>query len=114
LKIKKVKELGEIEVVDISVTNGTYMSGNILNHNCKYCWSLWTRGDDKVTPRVYKLSELSANPGNPKNPDPSVSPTHISCRDILTILMPGFGFDDAGKITYIGNGHDEYAKQRGK
>lgn len=86
--------------------------GVMDEHRCKYCWELWTM-PDKITPRVYKLSELTANPGHWKNPGPSISPTHPNCRDILTILMPGFGFV-GGKIAYIGKDHNEYNKQRGQ
>jgi hypothetical protein len=79
---------------------------------CIFCKKLWSLSDG-VTPKVYKLSELMGNPGNPKNPVASVSPTHPNCRDILSILMPNFGFNESGNITYIGKDHDEYKKQRG-
>lgn len=86
--------------------------GVMDNNRCKYCIKLWTI--DGVTPRVYKLSELSATPGNDyKNPSPSISPTHINCRDVITYLSRGFGFDDrTGKIKYIDSKHDEITKQR--
>jgi hypothetical protein len=80
-------------------------------YRCKFCWKLWTM-PDKKTPKVYKLSELSGNPGNWKDPAASISPTHINCRDVMTILMPGFGFEGS-KIVYKGKDHDEYKKQRG-
>lgn len=86
--------------------------GVLDDHRCPYCWRLWTM-PDKVTPRLYKLSELSGSPGAWKNPEPSVAPTHVNCRDILTVLMPGFGFSPEGNIIYVENGHDEYKKQRG-
>lgn len=35
------------------------------------------------------------------------------CRCALTSLMPGFGFDANGAISWVGFGHDEYARQRG-
>lgn len=79
---------------------------------CKYCWKLWTL-KDKVTPKVYKLSELTGSPGDYKNPDPSVNPTHPHCRDVLTFLMPGFGLEGS-RIVYLGNEHDEFKKQRGQ
>jgi hypothetical protein len=82
---------------------------------CKHCWRLWM-SEDKITPRVYKLSELAGSPGDWKAPIASVSTTHPNCRDVLTLLSPGFGFE-AGRITYKGrdeNGHlwDEYSKQK--
>lgn len=78
---------------------------------CKFCWQLWTQ-PDKITPKVYKLSELSGSPGHWKNPSASISPTHVQCRCLLTVLMPGFGFEGS-KIVYKGKDYDEYKKQRG-
>lgn len=86
---------------------------------CVHCWRLWTL-EDKITPKVYKLSELSASPGHWKNPVASVSPTHPNCRDVLITIMPGFGFDASGKIVYKGIDPktnklwDEYSYQRGR
>jgi len=112
MKIKKNTPIGMQDVVDISVSMKTYISNDTINHNCKHCWSLWTM-PDKVLPRIYKMSELSGSPGDDyKNPSPSISPTHISCRDVLTVLMPGFGFSKDGNVEYIGNNHDEWTKQR--
>lgn len=85
--------------------------GVLDDDRCPYCWRLWTL-KDKVTPKVYKLSELSGSPGNYKNPEPSVNPTHPNCRDVLTFLMPGFGLEGS-RIVYVGNQHDEFKKQRG-
>lgn len=86
---------------------------------CKHCWRLWTLSD-KVTPKVYKLSELQASPGHWKNPSPSLSPTHPNCRDVLITIMPGFGFDGNGKIMYKGKDPntgelwDEYSYQKSR
>lgn len=57
--------------------------------------------DDKITPRVYKLSEVAAST-NFKNPVISIGSPHPSCYCVLTFLSPGFGFK-SGKITFIGN-----------
>lgn len=96
----------------LSIPDPTVFKIGVLDDKrCPHCWRLWTM-EDKITPRVYKLSELSGSPGNYKNPDPSVNPTHPNCRDVLTILMPGFGFSK-GQIVYIGNNHDEHARQNG-
>jgi hypothetical protein len=80
---------------------------------CKHCEDLHLLSD-KVTPRVYKLSELRATPGDWKNPEPSIGPVHPHCRCQLTTLMPGYGFSGAGRVTYIAKDHDEYKKQRGE
>jgi intein/homing endonuclease len=37
-----------------------------------------------------------------------------NCRCTLATLLLGYGFDKAGQLRYIGEGHDEYAKQRGE
>jgi len=79
---------------------------------CENCWNLWTM-PDKKTPRLYKLSELTGSPGNYKNPSPSIGLTHPRCRDVISVLMPGFGFNANGKITYVSQDHDEFKKQRG-
>lgn len=78
---------------------------------CAACWKLWYM-DDRITPRLYKMSELDATPGNDrKNPRPSISVTHINCACMLATLSPGMGFE-AGKVNYVGPDHDEYAKQQ--
>jgi very-short-patch-repair endonuclease len=52
--------------------------GVLDEKRCRICWRLWTM-PDKITPKVYKMSELSGSPGHWKNPDASVSPTHPNC-----------------------------------
>ena len=102
----------------IGVSDPTVFKIGVLDDKrCKYCWKLWTM-PDQVTPRLYKLSELQANPGHWKDPQASISPTHVNCRDVLVILMPGFTLDGAGKIAYKGLDPetnqlwDEYRHQR--
>lgn len=86
--------------------------GVLDQKRCKYCWKLWTM-PDRVTPRVYKMSELSGSPGDDyRNPSASVAPTHVNCRDVLTVLMPGFTFDQSGNVKYVGDNHHEWTKQR--
>jgi hypothetical protein len=84
---------------------------------CKYCMKLWMQLDG-VTPKLYKMSELSATPGNDyKNPKPSVAVTHPNCRCVLVPLMNGFAHED-GKTVYkgtdpeTGQPYDAYAKQK--
>jgi len=78
---------------------------------CKFCKKLHLL-DDGVTPKVYKMSELRATPGDWKHPEPSIGPVHPRCRCVIVFLSPNFGFNDKGKIVYVGLGHDEYKKQR--
>lgn len=81
-------------------------------HTCSECFRLHMLPDG-VTPRVWKLSEVS-NAYHKKGEDmPSISGLHPRCRCAIVSCMPGFGFNPSGQITYIAPGHDEYARQRG-
>jgi len=37
-----------------------------------------------------------------------------NCRCVLTYLASGYGFDEKGRVTYIGRNHDEYLAQKKK
>jgi len=37
-----------------------------------------------------------------------------NCRCVLTYLAKGYGFDEKGRVTYIGRNHDEYVDQKKK
>lgn len=82
---------------------------------CDHCYRFWFL-DDRVTPRVYKMSELMANGTNigkkQREWKPTVDSTHPNERHLLQELRPGFGFR-GGKLEWIGKDHDEYVKQRG-
>ena len=75
-----------------------------------------TKSNPKV-PRVYKKSQLSTAYFKAKEWDGNTIhyAAHPRCRHSMTLLMPDFGFDENGKIKYVGKGHDEYEaqKQRG-
>lgn len=92
--------------------NDPYIFKYILHdeRTCKYCKKIWLwKGN---IPKVYKLSELSASPGKDyKNPLPSISVSHPNCRCVATTITPGFGFDESGKVIYIGPDYDEYKNQ---
>lgn len=78
-------------------------------NTCKECLRLHLNADG--TPRVWKLSELKQGYHKRGEPNPSAFGLHPHCRCTLTYLSKGFGFKD-GMVTYIGEGHDELAKQR--
>ena len=83
------------------------------NVRCETCKKLWLMEDGK-TPRLYKLSELRAGyMTDRKNPFPTCGATHPHCRCTLTYLMSGYGFNAAGQVAYVSEGHDEFKKQRG-
>ena len=69
---------------------------------------------DRVTPRLWKLSEIQT--GYYKNGDqyPSISGLHVFCRCKISYLATGMGFNEQGKVTWKGSGHDEFKVQREK
>lgn len=77
---------------------------------CNECKRLHLNPDG--TPRVWKFSELKQGYHKRGEDNPSAFGLHPHCRCTLTYLSEGFGFDKQGKVTYIGKGHDEHAKQR--
>lgn len=76
---------------------------------CKECLRLHLNPDG--SPRVWKFSELKQGYHKRGEPTPSAFGLHPHCRCTLTYLTKGFGFKD-GRVTYIGEKHDEFAKQR--
>jgi hypothetical protein len=76
---------------------------------CNECTRLHLNPDG--TPRVLKFSELKQGYHKRGEDNPSAFGLHPHCRCTLTYLSKGFGFK-AGRVAYIREGHDEYAKQR--
>jgi hypothetical protein len=69
--------------------------------------------EDEHTPRVYKLSEVGGGYHHRGEDAPKMSGLHPHCRCTMITVMPGYGFDGNGRITYVSPRHDEYAAQRG-
>lgn len=69
--------------------------------------------DDGRTPRVWRLSELTSDYHRRGGNVPSVMGLHPHCRCSQTYLAPGFGFNAAGFVRWVGPDHDEYLHQRG-
>jgi uncharacterized protein YqgV (UPF0045/DUF77 family) len=68
---------------------------------------------DGVTPRLWKMSDVGSGYHKKGENNPKIGGLHPHCRCQLTTLLPGYGFNAAGKVTYISKDHDEYAKQQG-
>jgi hypothetical protein len=81
----------------------------LLCNECKRLHML----DDGITPRVWKMSQLSMGWHKRGDDRPSASGEHPHCRCSLTQLPPGWGFKD-GYVSFISLNHDEYKKQRGE
>ncbi len=80
----------------------------LLCNECKRLHML----DDGVTPRVWKMSELSMGWHKRGEDRPSACGEHPNCRCTLSQLSPGWGFK-SGYVSFISLDHDEYAEQRG-
>lgn len=79
---------------------------------CEECRRLHLQPDG-VTPRLWLMSELSSGYHKKGEDTPAVGGLHPHCRCVLTHLMPGFGFDGSGRVTYREPGWDELQNQRG-
>jgi hypothetical protein len=93
-----------------------YKVGPLDGAVCDECRKFWFH--EGGIPRVYKMSELIAGGSNlgRKRADwrPTVDNTHPNERHfILQEIKPGYGFVGSKKV-YVGENHDEYARQRGK
>jgi hypothetical protein len=82
------------------------------NVTCPECIRLHLM-PDKITPRVWKMSEVGFSYHKKGEPNPKVAGIHPHCRCSMTVLLPGYGFK-GGKASFVSNEHDEYQKQRGE
>lgn len=78
---------------------------------CKECIKVHLM-PDKVTPRLYKFSDLKHAYHKRGDESPSVFGLHPHCRCTLTFLARSFGFDDKGRISWAYQDFDAYAAQK--
>lgn len=69
---------------------------------------------DGTTPRLWYLSEVKHGYHKKGEDQPSVGGLHPHCRCSLVTLMPGYGFDFSGSISWVEHGHEELKNQRGE
>lgn len=81
------------------------------NSTCPVCLKLGFM-EDGVTPRLYKLSELSAGYYKRGDKFPSILGNHPRCRCLPQSLPKDWGFNSKGHVTFINIGHDALSKQR--
>jgi hypothetical protein len=67
---------------------------------------------DKITPRLFYLSELSAGYFKRGDSVPSILGQHPHCRCTIFNVPTDWGFDSKGHIGFIGIGHNELERQR--
>ncbi len=82
------------------------------NNLCKECRRIHLLPDG-FTPRVFKSSEVSAEYHKRTDEVPSWHLMHPHCRCALATVLPGFGFDAQGRITWVHADHREWDYQRG-
>jgi hypothetical protein len=90
-----------------------YRTGVIDDKLCAVCTKLWHSDHNIRVPRVYKSSEIRDGYSTTRNPTPTWSPSHPHCRHVWSTLPPGYGFDETGRVIFVGLGYDEYKQQRG-
>ncbi len=104
--VRRLSAMGGIE--DPTVYFVTVRDG----HRCEECTRLHLQ-PDKTTPRVWKRSQVGAGYHKKGQDNPKVAGLHPHCRCVLSVLMPGFGFNAAGMVQWKNLGWDEYAHQNG-
>ncbi|NDD54103.1 hypothetical protein EBZ39_09535 [bacterium] len=80
-------------------------------HVCDECMRLHMLPDGK-TPKVWYLSELGHGYHKKGQENPKLGGLHPHCRCSIVTLMPGFGFNEAGFVTYKEPGWNELEHQR--
>lgn len=78
---------------------------------CKECKRLHLMPDGK-TPRVYRMSEVSGGYHERGDDSPCIGGLHPHCRCTIANLLPGYGFDEHGRVRYVAPGHNLYTSQR--
>lgn len=81
-------------------------------HLCEECERLHMM-EDGITPRLWYLSEVQHGYHKRGDNFPSLGGEHPNCRCTLSTLMPGYGFDDKGFVSYIREGYIAIEEQRG-
>jgi hypothetical protein len=101
---KKAGEMGEKDPV---VAFLTIMD----NVTCQECIKMHLM-PDRVTPKLWKLSELSGGFYRRGDSVPSIVGLHPHDRCTMIMVPPGYGFNKSGHLTFIGLNHNELEKQR--
>jgi hypothetical protein len=112
----KAQSMGTLESISaVNAASGiedpvVYFVGPMDNETCEECIRLFFM-PDRVTPRVWKLSEVGSGYHKKGDSSPKISGLHPFCRHKIATLMPGYGFKN-GKIAYIGRDYNEFENQR--
>lgn len=80
------------------------------NVTCKECIRLHLM-PDKITPRLWKFSELKQGYHKRGENNPSAFGLHPNCRCQICYLSRGFSFDKKGKVIYHSDNYNAYESQ---
>ena len=110
------KNLGTLEgIVRINLLNGiadplVAFIGPNDDHVCEECKkTLYTTFP---IPKVFKLSEVKTGYHVRGEDSASMSGQHPQCRHTIITLMPGFGFDESGRLKYFNKGYSALDAQK--
>jgi len=79
---------------------------------CNTCKKLWHSDSNIRKPKVYKMSMLKEGyMKDYKNPEPTVNASHPYCRHILTMIPPGYGFNERGNLEFKGFNYSAFEDQ---
>lgn len=79
---------------------------------CGECRRLHLMGDGH-TPRLWYMSEVNQGYHKRGNNSPAIAGPHPRCRCSMVTLLPGYGFDAAGKVEFKKFGYMAIDVQRG-
>jgi hypothetical protein len=79
---------------------------------CRTCLKLWHDDKNPMIPKIYKSSEIQGGYSTHKDPKPTWNATHPHCRHVWIMVAPNYGFDDTGRLKFMGFGHDEFKTRR--
>jgi hypothetical protein len=112
----RAKNISTLEAISkISAINGisdpiVYFAGPVDGLTCKDCLKMYFL-EDKITPRVWKTSELKAGYFKRGDDHPCIGALHPHCRHALCSVMLGYGFE-GGRLRYIEPGYSVWDEQR--
>ena len=117
---RKAQSIGESDsIMQVAASKGIedptiFWIGRLDNKTCTHCLAMYHSKSNPKVPRVWKMSQLNEGYFKPKEWQGNEVHrfAHPRCRHSMSILMPGFGFDDQGKVQYITPGFDEHKKQK--
>lgn len=110
-RLIKKENFGQKTVVHIEVLGEVYYTkSGIISHNCKYCKQMYHDPNNIRKPRPYKLSQLAHGYFKPKLWDGKTpfDGAHPNCRHTMTMVAPGFTFNEQGVSDFKSFTHDYY------